>query len=133
MYYSVVQRQLYLLSSDISLTIQAAYDIARKEFYFHRHLSELETRIQKEEALWTGAYFGKTALQIGLELEDKSYEDWRLWADKQIKEEELKRAGAYGGQQMMEDEEMEGVDGAVEDADDVVDEVVDDGAPPPAM
>jgi small subunit ribosomal protein S23 len=133
MYHSVVQRQLYLLSSDPSLTIQAAYDIARKEFYFHRHLSELETRIQKEEALWTGAYFGKTTLQIGLELEDKSYEDWRLWADKQIKEEELKRAGAYGGQQMLEDEEMEGVDGAVEEVDEMVDEMVNDRAPPPAM
>jgi len=59
-------------------------------------------------------------------LEDKSYEDWRLWADAQIKKEELMRAGAYGGQQMQEDEEGVGAEEPVDEA------VEDEGAPPPA-
>jgi small subunit ribosomal protein S23 len=50
-----------------------AYDIARKEFYELRHEEAVERRVTREEALWSGAYFGKSALEVGMELEDKTY------------------------------------------------------------
>ena len=62
----------------------AAYDQARKEFYEHRHREDVERMVAKEEALHVGAYFGKSALEIGMELEDKAFEDWKEWATKEI-------------------------------------------------
>lgn len=62
----------------------AAYDQARREFYEHRHLEDVERRVAREEALSTGAYFGKSALEVGMELEDKQWEAWKVWAQKQI-------------------------------------------------
>lgn len=66
------------------MTNNQAYDVARKEFYALRHEEEVERRVQREEALWTGAYFGKGALEVGMELEDKSYESWKAWATKEV-------------------------------------------------
>ncbi|KAI5246700.1 hypothetical protein E4T42_06318 [Aureobasidium subglaciale] len=61
-----------------------AYDKARKEFYEIRHAQEIERRVAREEALWTGAEFGPSPLDIGMKLEDQKYEEWREWAAKEI-------------------------------------------------
>ena len=57
-----------------------AYDLVRHEFYKLRQREEIEKRIAIEEARMVGAYFGKTRLQIGLDVEDNEYEHWKEWA-----------------------------------------------------
>ncbi|KAM0155911.1 hypothetical protein ACHAPG_005598 [Botrytis cinerea] len=74
-----------------------AYDIARKEFYALRQEEEIERRIAREEAEYVGAYFHKGALEVGMELEDKSYEDWKAWATKEVEAANLQQQGAYTG------------------------------------
>ena len=93
--YSVVQRQLWLIHNK-KMRPSAAYDQARHEFYEHRYKEALARRIAVEEALATGAYFGKNALQIGMELEDKAWEDWRAWAMKEAETSQQLRAAQYG-------------------------------------
>ena len=79
-------------------TTQAqAYDIARKEFYALRQEEEIERRVAREEAMWVGAYFGKNVLEVGAELEDKTYESWKAWATKEIEAIERQRDAAYTG------------------------------------
>ncbi|CAA9964066.1 hypothetical protein HRS9122_04802 [Pyrenophora teres f. teres] len=95
---SVVQRQLWLMKH-ASLSKASAYDLARREFYKHRHLSEIRQRIAKEEAQHVGAYFGKGPLEIGMELEDRMWENWKSWATKQIDDEQAMRAQMFSGQQ----------------------------------
>ena len=80
-----------------SLSKASAYDKARREFYAHRHLSEIRSRIAKEEAQHVGAYFGKGPLEIGMEVEDKSWEKWKQWAGIQIEAEQAKRAQMISG------------------------------------
>jgi small subunit ribosomal protein S23 len=70
----------------------AAYDKARKEFYQRRHLEDIERRIAKEEALATGAYFGKTALEVGMQLEDEAWRNWMEWARGQIQVQQQRAA-----------------------------------------
>lgn len=65
-------------------TKAGAYDKARKEFYDVRHTQDIERRVAREEALWTGAEFGPSPLDIGMQLEDQKYEEWREWAAKEI-------------------------------------------------
>jgi small subunit ribosomal protein S23 len=79
------------------MTRSQAYDAARKEFYALRHEEEVERRVAKEEALWTGAYFGKGALEVGMELEDKTYESWKEWATKEVEAIGRQRDAAYTG------------------------------------
>lgn len=74
-----------------------AYDQARQEFYALRHEEDVERRIAKEEAQATGAYFGKSMLEISMELEDKVYEKWKQWALKEIILMEQTRDAAYTG------------------------------------
>ena len=57
-------------------TKSAAYDVARKEFYALRREEEIERRVQREEALWTGASFGLNPLEAGMLVEDKAYNNW---------------------------------------------------------
>ena len=45
----------------------------------------------------TGAYFGKSALEIGMELEDKEYERWKRWATKEVALAEQRQAAMYTG------------------------------------
>ena len=78
-----------------SISKAAAYDQARREFYEERLQEDVERRIAKEEALATGAYFGKSVLEIGMELEDKMYEKWRKWAAEELAESEHKHASMY--------------------------------------
>jgi small subunit ribosomal protein S23 len=77
----------------------SAYDIARREFYAHRHRAEIRARIAKEEAQHVGAYFGKGPLEVGMELEDKGWENWKRWATVQIEDEQAMRAQMFSGQQ----------------------------------
>lgn len=75
----------------------AAYDQARKELYRQRHAKETEARVAREEAMATGAYFGPGPLQIGMQLEDKAYEDWKAWAEKEIVAAKQLQGSAYSG------------------------------------
>ncbi|KAI9710201.1 MAG: hypothetical protein M1812_007473 [Candelaria pacifica] len=102
---SVVQRQLWLLNNVEGMTRTKAYDQARKEFYALRHSEDIERRVAREEALSTGAYFGKTALQVGMELEDKVFEEWKIWATKEATAREQARGAAYTG---LESEQADG-------------------------
>jgi small subunit ribosomal protein S23 len=77
------------------MTKHQAYDVARKEFYALRHEEEVERRVAKEEAMWTGAYFGKSVLEIGMQLEDQVYESWKEWATTEIEAAERIRDAAY--------------------------------------
>jgi small subunit ribosomal protein S23 len=79
------------------LSKNEAYDIARKEFYALRHEEEVERQVAREEALWVGATFGKSPLEIGMELEDKIYEGWKQWAVEEIQAIERARDAAYTG------------------------------------
>lgn len=74
-----------------------AYDQARQEFYEERLKEDVERRVAKEEAMATGAYFGKSMLEVGMELEDKEYERWKQWALKEITEAKQRQAAVYTG------------------------------------
>ncbi|KAI1084011.1 mitochondrial ribosomal protein [Whalleya microplaca] len=94
---SVVQRQMWMMYRDPENPMQKekAYDIVRREFYALRQEEEVERRIAKEEASMVGAYFGKSHLQVGVELEDKNYESWKKWAGKQIEAVRSEQSQAY--------------------------------------
>lgn len=79
------------------MTPARAYDQARKEFYEVRLQQDIERRVAKEEAMATGAYFGKSTLQIGMELEDKIFEEWKAWASAEVIQQEQRRAAMYTG------------------------------------
>ncbi|PNS19519.1 hypothetical protein CAC42_7363 [Sphaceloma murrayae] len=80
---SVVQRQVWLMKNE-GLTKLEAYDKARKEFYTIREQQDIDRRIATEEARYVGAQFGKGAVQIGLELEDREFENWKRWARNEV-------------------------------------------------
>ncbi len=79
------------------MTPARAYDQARKEFYEIRLQQDIERRVAREEAMATGAYFGKTTLQVGMELEDKIFEEWKAWASAEVIQQEQRRAAMYTG------------------------------------
>jgi small subunit ribosomal protein S23 len=86
---SVVQRQLWLLENT-NTTVSQAYDITRREFYRLRQQEQIERRIAEEEARYVGAYFGKTRNEIGMQLEDNEFENWKIWAGKMNQEAQMK-------------------------------------------
>lgn len=77
------------------ITKEQAYDIVRREFYALRQEEEVERRIAKEEAHMVGAYFGKSFMQVGIQLEDEQYEKWKKWATKQIESVRSEQNSAY--------------------------------------
>lgn len=79
------------------MTKAQAYDMARKEFYAQRHYDEIEKIVHREEALSTGAYFGKSALEVGMDLENQAFDRWRSWATEQATLQEQTRSAAYSG------------------------------------
>ena len=89
------------------ITSAQAYDQARKEFYDLRLQEDVERRVAKEEAMSTGAYFGKSALEIGMELEDKEYERWKEWAMKEVTLLEQRQAAMYTGGAESRESEVE--------------------------
>lgn len=62
------------------MTKSRAYDIARREFYRLRLQEDIERRVAAEEAQATGATFGPTRLEIGMQLENQQHEIWKQWA-----------------------------------------------------
>ncbi|EGP83011.1 uncharacterized protein MYCGRDRAFT_50818 [Zymoseptoria tritici IPO323] len=94
--HSVVQRQQHLMKAE-SLPAAKAYDRARKELYRARHFREVQQRVAREEALAQGAYFGPGPLQIGMQIEDKMYENWKEWAVKEIAAAKALAGSAYTG------------------------------------
>ena len=94
-----------------------AYDEARKELYEVRHRDEVESRIAREEALATGAHFGKSALEVGMHLENKVFEQWKAWAVQQVTRMEQTRSSAYTGTPAQEeadrDDPSESLEGAL--------------------
>lgn len=84
---------MYLMKHE-HMTKPAAYDLARREFYDVRHAQETERRIAKEEALHYGAYFGKSTLEIGEELEDQVWEGWKTSALAHLDEVQAQRTQA---------------------------------------
>ena len=101
---SVVQRQLYLLQTVPGIKVDAAYDIARKEFYDLRRQEEVKMRIAAEEAESTGAVFGKTPLQWGIQVENRQHDDWERWAKEQVALQQQKNA-AFAGNTMASEED----------------------------
>lgn len=101
---SVVQRQLYLLQTVPNIKVDAAYDIARKEFYDLRRQEEVRKRIAAEEAESTGAVFGKNPLQWGIQVENKQHDDWERWAKEQVVLQQQKNA-AFAGSTMAAEED----------------------------
>lgn len=76
------------------MTKEQAYDAARREFYVLRHQEDVERRVAQEEARMMGAYFGRSALDVGMQFENWHYGQWRLWARRLTKEAEaLQMAG----------------------------------------
>ena len=94
---SVVQRQLWLRHNVPGITSGQAYDQARKELYDLRLQEDVERRVAREEAISTGAHFGKSALDIGMELENKEFDSWKEWASSQVALAQQKQAAMYTG------------------------------------
>lgn len=104
---SVVQRQLWLRHNVPNISSAKAYDQARKEFYELRLQEDIERRVAKEEAMSTGAYFGPSALDVGMELEDKEYEHWKAWAQKEVELLDQRNAAMQSGVVQNEDMALE--------------------------
>ncbi|KAF4344860.1 37S ribosomal S25 mitochondrial [Fusarium beomiforme] len=86
----VVQRQLWLMKKK-GLERKEAYDITRREFYRLRQEEEIEKRVALEEAKHVGAYFGKSRIDVAHILEDREFENWKIWAGKETERQEAAR------------------------------------------
>jgi small subunit ribosomal protein S23 len=71
-----------------NMSKQKAYDVTRRDFYRLRQEEEVERRIALEEARYVGAYFGKSRLDVGMLLEDREFENWKVWAGKEAQKRE---------------------------------------------
>ncbi|KAJ8242767.1 hypothetical protein LV156_000377 [Aspergillus fumigatus] len=111
---SVVQRQLWLLNNVPDMTKSAAYDIARREFYRLRLQEDIERRVAAEEAEATGATFGPSLLEVGMELENQEYERWKAWAKMEAQLLDQKTAAFTGAP------EIAAADDAVEELEEKV-------------
>ena len=120
---SVIQRQLWLLYNVPNISRAQAYDMARKEFYDLRLQEDIERRVAKEEAISTGAYFGPSQLEIGMELENKEFERWKRWAQKQVEIQQQTSAAMYSGGTTDNEDAAPDADPVVEEA--AIEEVSD--------
>ncbi|KAF2150534.1 mitochondrial ribosomal protein [Myriangium duriaei CBS 260.36] len=98
---SVVQRQVWLMENR-GMSKGEAYDKARKEFYAKREREEVMRRIAREEALYAGAEFGKSVLEVGMELEDKAFEEWKAWAENEVVTMRQVQGSVYSGTDVTE-------------------------------
>ncbi|KAJ5112282.1 37S ribosomal protein S25 [Penicillium argentinense] len=105
---SVVQRQLWLLNNVPDMTKSAAYDIARREFYKLRLKEDIQRRVAAEEAQATGANFGPTYLEIGMELENQQHEKWKAWARMEAQVMDQRAVSMSGAPELNMDKEAEG-------------------------
>ena len=97
--------------------------MARKEFYDLRLQEDTERRVAKEEAMSTGAYFGPSQIEIGMELENKEFERWKQWAQKQVELQQQGSAAIYSGGSVDNEDAAPDADPAVEEA--AIEEVSD--------
>lgn len=74
---------------------EQAYDKARKELYDIRQREDIERRVAQEEARMVGAYFGKSRLEVSMELENAVYEKWKTWAVGEAQKLQAEREAAY--------------------------------------
>jgi small subunit ribosomal protein S23 len=72
------------LNNKPNMTVTKAYDIARRKFYKLRHQEDVERRVAEEEATWTGAYFGPTLTERGMEFENAVHDRWKAWAEEEM-------------------------------------------------
>lgn len=79
----------------VPVTREQAYDMVRKEFYAIRHQQDIQRRVAAEEAHMVGAYFGKSKLEVGMQLEGETYDKFRAWAESQNEQINVDRASAY--------------------------------------
>lgn len=93
---SVVQRQKHLLENVPDITIDQAYDIARKEFYTLRRQEAIRRRVAREEALHMGATPEKSILKWSMQIENKQYDNWEEWSRAQVMELMQKNAAFSG-------------------------------------
>lgn len=91
---NVIQRQLHLLENVPDMTVESAYDIARREFYQLRRREAVQKRIAKEEAEHMGAEPEEGVLQWGMRVENKWYNDWQDWSEAQVSEQ-MQRSAAF--------------------------------------
>jgi small subunit ribosomal protein S23 len=105
-----------MMHSVEGMTQEKAYDIVRREFYALRQEEDVERRIAKEEAMKVGAYFGKSHLQVGMELEDQQYENWKKWASKQIQNVQAEQDAAYTNFGATEEADVDSLDLDAEEA-----------------
>lgn len=96
---SVIQRQLYLLQHQPSLSLEETYDIARKEFYALRRRETTRRRIAIEEAVMMGASFPPSDIAKSVRIENKNYDDWATWAEAELMAYDA-RSAAFAGQQV---------------------------------
>ena len=89
---------MWLQNNVLNMSPAKAYDQARKEFYKLRLQEDVQRMIAQEEASATGAYFHKSTLEVGMELEDKQYERWKTWGIKEVQLAEQRRNSMYTGQ-----------------------------------
>ena len=112
---------MWLQQNAPSMTPAKAYDEARKEFYELRLREDVQRRVAEEEALATGAYFHKSTLEVGMELEDKQFENWKKWAMNEVQLAEQRQSAMYTGQ---DNEVMDLTEGSPE-TEAAIDEVSD--------
>lgn len=104
---SVVQRQLWLLNNVPDMTKTNAYDIARREFYRLRLQEDIQRRVAAEEAEATGANFGPSYLEIGMDLENQQYEKWKAWARTEAQLFEQRTAALSGAPEIALEEQSQ--------------------------
>lgn len=74
---SVVQRTLFLLKETPGTSVVEAYDQARFEFYRLRMQQEVEQQVAQEECEMFGSVFGTSAIDFGVEQEQKVIDVWK--------------------------------------------------------
>ncbi|KAF7551992.1 hypothetical protein G7Z17_g4632 [Cylindrodendrum hubeiense] len=95
-YQRVVQRQMWLMNNE-KMTKRNAYDVTRREFYRIRQEEQIEKRVAVEEARHVGAYFGKSRIDVAHHLEDREFENWKVWAGKETERQEALRNSEVEG------------------------------------
>lgn len=83
---SVIQRSLFLLKNKQTDSLMSAYDQARFEFYRIRMEQEIKEQVSVEEAEMFGSILGPSAIDFGIEKEQKVINQWKK---KVIRESEL--------------------------------------------
>ncbi|EDO16735.1 hypothetical protein Kpol_1003p40 [Vanderwaltozyma polyspora DSM 70294] len=74
---SVVQRTLYLMKNKEAPSLVLAYDMARYEFYRLRMQQHIEEQVAQEEAEMFGSVFGPSAIEYGIQKEQKVIDTWK--------------------------------------------------------